>query len=149
MKKRAADKTAIVTGASRRIGIAAALARALAGDGWNVFTTFCRPYDASMRWGSPASEATSLVRELERLGVRAAMLESNLEEPDSATQIFDAAENQIGSVRALVNAHAYSTSGGLLDTSVGEFDWHLAVNARGVFVMSAEFARRFKGPGGV
>ena len=148
MKERAAEKNAIVTGASRKIGIAAAVARALAHDGWNVFTTCWRRYDATMRWGSRATEAAALIQELKRLGVRAAMLEDNLEDPASAKRIFDAAEKEIGPVRALVNAHAHSTSGGLLDTTIADFDRHLAVNARGVFIMSAEFARRFKGPRG-
>ena len=145
---RKTNKTAIVTGASRKIAIAAAVARALARDGWNVVTTFWRPYDASMPWGSNAREAEALIRELKRLGVRAAMHEDNLEDPDSAHRIFDAAESQIGPVRALVNAHAHSTRGGLMDATVADFDRHIAVNARGVFIMSAEFARRFKGARG-
>ena len=142
------SKNAIITGASRKIGIAAAVARALAHDGWNVVTTCWRPYDASMRWGSRISEAEALIRELKRLGVRAAMYEDNLEDPDAAKRIFDAAESEIGPVRALVNAHAHSISGGLLDVTVADFDKHMAVNTRGVLLMSAEFARRFKGPAG-
>jgi len=35
-----------------------------------------------------------------------------------------------------------------MDATVADFDWHLAINARGVFILSAEFARRFKGPSG-
>jgi 3-oxoacyl-[acyl-carrier protein] reductase len=145
---RKTDKAAIVTGASRKIGIAAAVSRALARDGWNVVTTFWRPYDASMPWGSRSKEAETLIRELKRLGVRSAMHEDNLEDPNSARRIFDAAESQIGPVRALVNAHAHSTHGGLMDATVAEFDQHMAINARGVFILSAEFARRFKGPAG-
>ncbi len=142
------SKTAIVTGASRKIGIAAAVARALARDGWSVVTTCWRPYDATMPWGSRAREAESLIAELNRLGVRAMLHEDNLEDPDSAKRIFDAAESEIGPVSALVNAHAHSTSGGLMDATVADFDRHIAVNARGVFILSAEFARRFKGPTG-
>ena len=145
---RKTSRTAIVTGASRKIGIAAAVARALARDGWNVVTTCWRPYDATMPWGSRAREAEALIAELKHLGVRAMLHEDNLEDPDSAKRIFDVAENEIGPIRALVNAHAYSASGGLMDATVADFDRHIAVNARGVFIMSAEFARRFKGPVG-
>lgn len=101
-----------------------------------------------MPWGSRAREAEALIAELERIGVHAMLHEDNLEDPDSAKRIFDAAETALGSVRALVNAHAHSTSGGLIDTTVADFDRHIAVNARGVFLMSAEFARRFDGPAG-
>jgi 3-oxoacyl-[acyl-carrier protein] reductase len=142
------SRTAIVTGASRKFGIAAAVARALARDGWNVVTTCWRPYDATTPWGSRAREAEALIAELKRLGVRAILHEDNLEDPAAANRIFDAAERGIGPVHALVNAHAHSTSGGLIDTTVADFDRHIAVNARGVFLMSAEFARRFKGPRG-
>src|SRR5215469_1558062 len=142
------SRTAIVTGASRKIGIAAAVARALARDGWNIVTTCWRPYDATMPWGSRSTEAGALVAELKRLGVRALLHEDNLEDPAAAGRIFDAAERGIGPVRALINAHAHSTSGGLLDVTVAEFDRHMAVNARGVLLMSAEFARHFKGPRG-
>jgi 3-oxoacyl-[acyl-carrier protein] reductase len=141
-------KTAIVTGASRKIGIAAAVARALARDGWNIVTTCWRPYDATMPWGSRTHEAEALIAELKRLGMRAMLYEDNLEDPASAKRIFDAAESEIGPVSALVNAHAHSTHGGLMDTTVADFDRHIAVNARGVFITSAEFARRFKGPAG-
>jgi 3-oxoacyl-[acyl-carrier protein] reductase len=149
MKTRRRDsRTAIVTGASRRIGIAAAVARALAREGWNVVTTCWRPYDATMPWGNRAREAEALIAELKRFGVRAMLQEDNLEDPDSAKRIFDTAERGVGPVRALINAHAHSTSGGLIDTALSDFDRHIAVNARGVFLMSAEFARRFKAPRG-
>src|SRR5258707_6481086 len=128
------------------MGIAAAVARVLACDGWNVVTRCWRPYDATMPWGSRAREAEALIAELTRLGVRAMLHEDNLEDPDSAKRIFDAAESEIGPVSALVNAHAHSTRGGLMDATVADFDRHIAVNARGVFILSAEFARRFKGP---
>jgi len=52
---------ALVTGASRRAGIAAAAARALAHDGWDVATTCWRPYDESEPWGSRPEEAEELV----------------------------------------------------------------------------------------
>ena len=64
-------KVAIVTGVSRRIGIGAAIARALAEVGTAVFTTYYRPYDASMAWGSQDHEAESILAELREMGVEA------------------------------------------------------------------------------
>ena len=43
---------ALITGASRRIGIGAAIALSLARAGWDIATTFWQPYDESMPWGS-------------------------------------------------------------------------------------------------
>jgi 3-oxoacyl-[acyl-carrier protein] reductase len=59
---------ALVTGASRAIGIGAAIARALASAGWDVALTYWRPYDASMPWGSVPEEVQALRAQLERSG---------------------------------------------------------------------------------
>ncbi|MCA9900796.1 MAG: hypothetical protein KC433_21560, partial [Anaerolineales bacterium] len=53
-------QTAVITGVSRKIGIGAAIARALAEVGCNIFTTYFRTYDATMLWGSQAGEASEL-----------------------------------------------------------------------------------------
>lgn len=135
---------ALVTGATRRSGIAAAVARALAEDGWNVATTGWRPYDATEPWGSAETDADAIVEDLRALGVAASMQEDDLEDPGAVNRIFDFAEAAVGPLVALVNVHAHSREGGLLETSVEEFDRHMAVNARGTFLLCAEFGRRFR-----
>ncbi len=62
---------AIVTGASRAMGIGAAIARQLARQGIAVFTSYYRPFDAAMAWGSNPNEATELLAELREVGVSA------------------------------------------------------------------------------
>jgi 3-oxoacyl-[acyl-carrier protein] reductase len=74
-------KVALITGVSRRIGIGAAAARALATAGVTVFTTYYRPYDAAMRWGSQVEEAENVLAELRDLGVQAAGTEADLADP--------------------------------------------------------------------
>jgi len=48
----------------------------------------------------------------------------------------------------LIMAHAHSEHGGVVSTSVEDFDRHIAVNARGSMLLMAEFARRFRGERG-
>jgi 3-oxoacyl-[acyl-carrier protein] reductase len=136
---------ALVTGATRKAGIAAAVARALAQDGWDVATTGWRPYDASEPWGSRPEEAEELVEELRGVGVRAAFREEDLRDPDAAERIVAWAEAEIGPLGALVVAHTHSGLGGVLETDVAEWDRHLEVNARGAFGLCAAFARRWSG----
>ena len=141
-----AGKTAIVTGVSRRIGIGAAIALALARAGANVFTTYFRPYDGP---GSDPEEAEQIVADLCREGVVARGLEADLADPKTPALLFDRAESLLGPVDILVNnatqdilTNIYSLTASLLDT-------HYAVNVRGAALLCAEFARRHDGrPGG-
>lgn len=139
---------ALVTGATRRVGIAAAVARALARDGWDVATTGWRPFDATEPWGSRPEEAEELVHELRRHGVRASFREDDLADPDAAERIVAWAVEEIGPLTALVVAHTHSRPGGVLETDVAEWDRHLEVNARGAFALCAAFARRWAGTPG-
>ncbi len=138
----------LVTGATRRAGIAAAVARALAQDGWNVATTGWRPFDATEPWGSRPEEAEELVEELRGHGVRAAFREDDLADPAAAERIVTWAEGEIESLAALVAAHTHSRVGGVLETDLDEWDRHLEVNARGTFALCAAFARRWSGTPG-
>jgi len=144
----AARRAALVTGATRRAGIAAAVARALARDGWDVATTGWRPYDATEPWGSRPEEAEELAEELQALGVRAAFREEDLRDPDTAERVVAWAEVAVGPVGALVVAHTHSHLGGLLETGVADWDRHLEVNARGTFLLCSAFVRSWHGEPG-
>src|SRR4051794_27073813 len=69
---------AFVTGASRRIGIGSEICRRLASDGWDIATTYWRPYDERMPWGSAADEPEQLGAELRARGAEWAGLEADL-----------------------------------------------------------------------
>ena len=130
-------KSAIVTGASRRTGIAAEVALALARDGWDVLTT-----------GLPDDGAEAIVDELRATGVRAAWHADDLGDPDAAARIFDAAEREVGRPSALVSCHAQSERGGLLETDAAQLDRHLDVNTRGTLLLMQELVRRLDGAPG-
>jgi 3-oxoacyl-[acyl-carrier protein] reductase len=131
---------ALVTGASRRAGIAAAVVDALRRDGWSVATSGWRPYDESELWRSRPEEA-------EEIG-RGAFIEADLGQPEAPAYVLGAAEESIGPLTALVVVHTESRQGGVLNTDAADFDRHLAVNARSFLLLAAEFARRFRGEPG-
>jgi 3-oxoacyl-[acyl-carrier protein] reductase len=131
---------ALVTGASRRGGIAAAVVEALRRDGWEVATTGWRAYDASEPWGSQPEEADALGA--------GTFIEADLSDPDAPGTVLAAAEEAVGPLTALVVVHTESRLGGVLDTEAADFDRHVAVNARSALLLAAEFGRRFRGDHG-
>lgn len=143
---------AVVTGASRRRGIGAAICRALAAGGADVFFTHWGEYDAAMPWGTDDEGPEALRRELEEAGVRSRDLEVDLSAPDAPVLVLDAAAEELGPPSILVNNAAhYSVRYGLqyeyLDAAM--LDAHYAVNLRAAALLSVEFARRYPGgPGG-
>jgi 3-oxoacyl-[acyl-carrier protein] reductase len=134
-----------VTGASRRRGIAAAIALGLAAAGWDVATTFWRAYDATMPWGSDAQDVEQLDRQLRASGAATAPVEADLADITTPPRVFDTVEAALGPVTALVLAHCHSVNSGMLDTTVESFDRHFAVNARASWLLIREFGRRFHG----
>lgn len=51
----------------------------------------------------------------------------------------------LGPVGALVLGHCESVATGIMDTDLGSFDRHFAVNARAGWVLIREYARQFSG----
>ena len=136
-------RAALVTGAGRPEGLAAAASRALAEDGWTLALTAWGPYDRSS-----AGRAGDLVGELSAAGAEVHCSEADLADPAAPARVLDLAEGAVGPLSALVTAHAHSRRGGLLETSIEDFDTHMAVNARASLLLCAEFARRWRTPFG-
>jgi 3-oxoacyl-[acyl-carrier protein] reductase len=116
------------------------VARALALDGWQLALTGYPRHDAREGWSSEPDELAA------ELG--AAWHEGDLADPEAPRRVLDAAERAVGPLTALVNVHAHSETGGLLEATSEQLDLHWAVNARATALLSAEFARRYRGEPG-
>ena len=142
-------KVATVTGAGRRGGIGAAICRALAARGADVFFTYWKDYDREMPWDADEEGPEALLAELRGSGVRAEGLEVDLSLPKSPEQLLDEAEERLGPPSILVNNAAYSTRDGFEQLDAATLDAHYAVNLRATALLCVEFARRYSGdPGG-
>ena len=104
------DGCALVTGASR--GIGAAIARALARDGWPT----------GVNYRSDRDGAEVVVGEIEREGGRAVALGADVADPGAPDQLFDALESQFGGpVLVLVNNAGINRDD--LLPSLGDEEW--------------------------
>jgi 3-oxoacyl-[acyl-carrier protein] reductase len=142
-------KLAIVTGASRRQGIGAAICRELADSGFDIFFTYWSGYDKQMPWSIEKGEPLILLEELLEKGINAASLELDLTEESATARLFDAVSSELGMPDVLVNNAAYSTNNDFSNLTPVELDLHYMINIRATTLLSIEFARRFsKGIGG-
>jgi 3-oxoacyl-[acyl-carrier protein] reductase len=124
------EGSALVTGASR--GIGAAIAKALAADGWPV----------GVNYRSDSEGAERVVGEIEQAGGRALAIKADVADPDAPDAIFEALERELGPVLVLVNNAG--TRADMLAPQLGDEEWQKVIDTN----LSAAFrvTRRALGP---
>ena len=119
-----AGKRALVTGGSR--GIGAAIALALADKGADVAITYERSAD----------RAAEIVRAIERKGRRALAIQADSADPAAVKRSVDEAAQALGGLDILVNNAAIALYGAIADVSVEQIDALLDVNVRSPLLAS-------------
>jgi 3-oxoacyl-[acyl-carrier protein] reductase len=141
-------RIALVTGATRSIGIGAAIVRRLAADGADVAFTHFLTYDEAM-YDAPTDGPNELLAEVEAQGQRGLSLPVDLSAPGFAGPLLDKVAAELGPVDILVNNAAHSTHDSWDTLTEESLDQHIAVNYRATAMLTVEFARRFdRGAGG-
>jgi len=143
-------KIAIVTGASRRQSIGAAICRAFATCGTDVLFTHWRPFDRQT-WYADEDGPAIIEDDVRRLGVRVESIEVDLSLIDAPRQVLETTVERLGIPSILVNNATHDPQGkrGIDTLDAAELDMTYAVNIRGMTLLSAEFVRRYPGgPGG-
>jgi NAD(P)-dependent dehydrogenase (short-subunit alcohol dehydrogenase family) len=130
-----ANKVAVVTGASRGLGKAIALE--LANEGAHVACIATR-----------AENATEVVSEIHNLSREALALGCRVEIGTEVTAAFAQVEAQLGPVDILVNNAGVTYPEATLDMSEENWDLHMNVNAKSIFLCSQAAARQMKTHGG-
>jgi 3-oxoacyl-[acyl-carrier protein] reductase len=108
------DGSALVTGASR--GIGAAIAKALAREGWPV----------GVNYRSDSEAADAVVEEITSAGGRAKALHGDVADPDTADALFTALEEEFGPVLVLVNNAGITADG--LAPMIDDDDWNNVID---------------------
>ncbi|MBY5523877.1 SDR family NAD(P)-dependent oxidoreductase [Rhizobium leguminosarum] len=119
-----AGKRALVTGGSR--GIGAAIALALADKGADVAITYERSAD----------RAAEVVQAIERKGRKALTIQADSADPAAVKRSVDEAAQALGGLDILVNNAAIALYGAIADVSVEQIDALLDVNVRSPLLAS-------------
>ncbi len=115
------ERVALVTGASRGIGRAIALA--LAQEGAHVVVNY----------SSSAEAAQEVVKNIESLGAKALALPFDVADFEAVTQAVRQAEEALGPIEILVNNAGITRDTLFLRMKPQDFDQVIAVNLKGVF----------------
>lgn len=135
----------VITGASRRIGIGAAVARRLAAAGADLVLHSWAPYDAEQPWGADPEGVEPLAAECERLGSRVTHVSADFVSPAAAAEVMAAAVASFGHIDGVVVNHAHSIDATLADVTAEEIDLAFAVNARSAALLVKELAAQHDG----
>ena len=128
-------QVALVTGGSRSIGRAIALA--LAREGAAV----------AVNYVSHAEEAQSAVREIEALGRRAITVKADASQRSQVHAMVDEVATRLGSIGILVNNAGVQKRAYFLDLAEADWDWMLGVNLKGCFLVGQTVAAGMKARG--
>jgi 3-oxoacyl-[acyl-carrier protein] reductase len=130
-------KVALVTGASRGIGMA--IAERLAQDGFKLI----------INYSETAAPAEALVRKLEGAGAEAIAVKADISDPTAVRGMFDAAEAAFGGIDVLVNNAGIMALAPIAETDDASFDRLIAVNLKGTFNTLREAAKRLRNGGSI
>jgi 3-oxoacyl-[acyl-carrier protein] reductase len=124
-------RTALVTGGTRGIGLG--VARALAGDGWNLVVAGARA----------ESEVTGTLDQLRASGATVGYESADLASQDDRARLVAALRAKYGALDALVNnaGRAPRVRADLLDATEDSFDELLRTNLRGPYFLTQQVAR--------
>ncbi len=141
-------RVALVTGASRRWAIGAAIVRRLVGDGLRVLVHSWAPYDETQPGGADREGPSALMSELRARGGAVEHLSTDLADPLAPARLADHARAVFGRLDVLVANHARSGAQALAELTAEEIDLTYAVNTRATLLLVRELAEYYPGGAG-
>jgi 3-oxoacyl-[acyl-carrier protein] reductase len=139
-------RVALVTGVSRRAGIAATVARRLVAAGYRLQLTGLSAYDAVQPYSGDPDGVPALLSELGAVTGepdRVRYLPADLSVPSAPAEVVGEAVRRHGRLDIVVAVHAYSTHTSLGSLDAAEIDRHLIVNVRATLLLAEAFATAY------
>ena len=117
-------KLALVTGGSRGIGAAVALALAEAGS------------DVVVNFRTRAEDAKKVCAEVQKLGRRTLAIQADVSQSDQVGKMVAQIERELGAVKILVNNAGMARQLKLEDIAERDWDEHITVNLKSAFLVT-------------
>ncbi|NQV60011.1 MAG: SDR family oxidoreductase [Alphaproteobacteria bacterium] len=122
-------KSALITGGAIRVG--AAMAQALAADGWHV----------AIHYHGSGAEAEALLAEIQAHGGHGHLVRADLRDPDAVAGLIAAAARDAPPLCCLINNASLFKNDAALNMTQKSWDDHQAVNLRAPVFLARDFAR--------
>jgi NAD(P)-dependent dehydrogenase (short-subunit alcohol dehydrogenase family) len=122
------EKTALVTGAAKRLGRAIALE--LAGAGWNI----------ALHYATSREDAEKVASDIQAKGVRCKIFAADFAVEAETEKLVAQANAELGSLAALINSASLFENDDWRSASRKSWDAHMEINLRAPFLLSQHFA---------
>ncbi|OES45068.1 enoyl-[acyl-carrier-protein] reductase FabL [Domibacillus iocasae] len=129
-------KTALVTGSSR--GIGKAIAIALAKKGYDIVVNYAR--------SKTAAEATA--KEIEALGRRALVVKANVGDTSKIKAMFEAIDQEFGRLDVFINNAASGVQRPIMELEEKHWNWTMDINSKALLFCAQEAAKLMEKSGG-
>jgi len=123
-------KTALVTGAAKRLGRAIALE--LAGAGWNI----------ALHYSSSLDDAKKVASDIRAMGVKCVTLAADFAVEAETEKLIARANAELGPLTGLINSASLFENDDWRSASRKSWDAHMEINLRAPFLLSQHFARQ-------
>ncbi len=138
------NKTALITGVSRRKGIGFAVAKMFAEAGCNLFLHSFSSYDKIIHSDIKKSELELIKKELSQFGKKIVQKEVDFEKPDSEKILMNSVLKTFSQIDILVLNHTYNSMKEFENLTSNEIEKHLNINVRSSLMLAFEFVKQFK-----
>ncbi|HXR96061.1 MAG TPA: SDR family oxidoreductase [Rhizomicrobium sp.] len=123
-------KTALVTGAAKRLGRAIALE--LAGAGWNI----------ALHYSNSLDDGKKVASDIRAKGVKCATLAADFAVEAETEKLITRANAELGPLTGLINSASLFENDDWRSASRKSWDAHMEINLRAPFLLSQHFARQ-------
>ncbi|MFC5466874.1 enoyl-[acyl-carrier-protein] reductase FabL [Lederbergia graminis] len=130
------NKVALVTGSSRGVGKAAAVALAHAG------------YDIVVNYARSKKAALETVEEIEKLGRKAFLVRANVGDVEKIKKMFTEIDEEFGRLDVFINNAASGVLRPAMELEETHWDWTMNINSKALLFCAQEAAKLMERNGG-